>query len=338
MSAPLPLALVGAGRMGRVHAELLRAIPECRIIAVVDGDLPRARELAGPLGARALADAAELGTSDEVPAVVLTTPVSTHAPLALDAIEAGRAVFVEKPLADTLAAARQVAEAARTHGVPVQVGYQRRYDAPYVEARRRIDEGELGRLEGFRAVGRDPEPPPLDYLIGSGDLLVDMGGHDLDSARFLVGEVSEVHAIGGAIALPELAQHGLCDTAVATLRFTNGAVGTLEVGLRTAYGYDIRAEVLGEQGRLHVEVDRRPALTRYDASGGRFDRPRGFLERFRDAYARELTAFVTGVRAGVSLAPDPSDALLSLRLALAAQCSLDDGRTVDVASFTDEAA
>ncbi|MDZ7801716.1 MAG: Gfo/Idh/MocA family oxidoreductase [Trueperaceae bacterium] len=336
MTTPLPVALIGAGRMGGVHARLLGRIPECRVVAVVDGDLGRAREVAEPLGAQPLRDAAELGDSREVPAVVVSTPVATHAPLALQAIEAGRALFVEKPLADTLRAAREVAQAARRHGAPVQVGYQRRYDAPYVEARRRIDAGELGRLEGFRGIGRDPAPPPLDYLIGSGDLLVDMGGHDLDSARFLVGEVARVHAIGGALALPELAEHGLCDTAVATLQFENGAVGTLEVGLRTAYGYEIRAEVLGEHGRLHVEVDRRPALTRYDAGGGRFDRPRDFLERFESAYQAELAAFVRGVRRGEPLTPDADDACKSLRLALAAQYALDHDRPVEVASFEDD--
>lgn len=337
MTTPLPVALIGAGRMGRVHARLMRRIPDCRVVAVVDGDVERAGAVAAPLGAVALADAGELGPSGEVPAVVVSTPVATHAPLALQAIAAGRAVFVEKPLADSLGAAHEVARAARRHGIGVQVGYQRRYDAPYVEARRRIDAGELGRLEGFRGVGRDPTPPPLDYLIGSGDLLVDMGGHDLDSARFLIGEVARVHAIGGALALPELAEHGLCDTAVAMLQFENGAVGTLEVGLRTAYGYEIRAEVLGEHGRLHVEVDRRPALTRYDAGGGRFDRPRDFMERFESAYQAELAAFVRGVRRGEPLTPDADDACKSLRLALAAQYALDHDQPVEVASFDDGA-
>lgn len=334
MTSPLPLGLIGAGRMGRAHASLLARIPQCRLVAVADPHAERATELAAPTDARVFQDAGDLIDS-AVEAVVITTPVATHAPLALAAIRAGKAVFLEKPVAHTLAAAHAVATAAAERGVPVQVGFQRRYDAAYVEAHRRIEAGELGRIEGFRGVGRDPQPPALDYLLTSGDLMADMGSHDLDSARFLVGEVDEVHAIGGALAVPELGEHGLCDTAVAILRFEGGAVGTLEVGLRTAYGYDIRAEVLGERGRLHVEVDRRPELLHYDAGGGRFDRPRDFMQRFLPAYLEELTAFATRVTAGRSVAPDAADAVKSLRLALAAQHSLDHDEVVQVRTFDD---
>lgn len=175
-------------------------------------------------------------------------------------------------------------QAIEKHGVPCQVGFQRRYDPAYQRARALIEQGALGRLEGIRLVGRDPHPPSLEFLKSSGGLLVDMGIHDLDSARFLLGEVLEVSAIGGTLAEPGLREYGLFDTAVATLRFENGAVGTLEVALRTAYGYDIRCEVLGEKGRIHIEYDRKPQLTLYDAQGGHFERPRNFEQRFAEAY------------------------------------------------------
>jgi inositol 2-dehydrogenase len=329
----LRVALIGAGRIGAAHARRLAAIPGCVLALVVDRNEQRATGLASELGAGASADPAAALSDPGVDAVVIATQVASHAELAEAAAAAGKPFFLEKPLAHDLAAGRRVVEAVRRHGTPGQVGFQRRYDPAYREAKRRIDAGELGRIEGFRGVGRDPAPPPLDYLLTSGDLLVDMGIHDLDSARFLVGEVERVHAVGGVLAVPELAAHGLFDTAVATLEFANGAVGTLEVALRTAYGYEIRAEVLGERGRLHIETDRRPDLVAYGEAGGAFDRPRGFEERFEQAYRLELEAFVANLRAGEPLSPDPLDAWESLRLALAAQHALSSGETVRVSGF-----
>lgn len=329
----LNVALIGAGRIGRAHGKRLASLAGCNLTLVVDGDAERARSLAQACGARATSLPDEAFDDPTIDAVVIATPVPSHAELAIAAATAGKPFFVEKPLAHDLASGRQVVEAVERTGVPGLVGFQRRFDPPYAEAKRRVDAGELGKLEGFRAVGRDPHPPALEYLLSSGDLLVDMGIHDLDSARFLLGEVAEVQAIGGCLAIPELAQHGLFDTAVATLKFENGAVGTLEVALRTAYGYEIRAEVLGERGRLHIEVDRKPELLLYDERGGSFDRPRGFEERFADAYRLELEHFVSRVRSGEQMMPDPLDAWKSLRLAFAAQHSLMTAETVRVADF-----
>lgn len=329
----LNVALIGAGRIGRAHGERLASLAGCNLTLVVDGDEQRARAVAEVSGARAGVHADEAFDDPAVDAVVIATPMASHADLALAAATAGKPFFIEKPLAHDLASGHKVVEAVELAGISALVGFQRRFDPPYSEAKRRIDAGELGNLEGFRAVGRDPYPPPLEYLLTSGDLLVDMGIHDLDSARFLVGEVAEVQAIGGSLAVPELTEHGLFDTAVAILKFENGAVGTLEVALRTAYGYEIRAEVLGERGRLHVEVDRRPDLLYYDERGGNFDRPRGFEERFADAYRLELEYFLACVRSEEAMMPDPLDAWKSLRLAFAAQHSLMTGETVRVAEL-----
>jgi inositol 2-dehydrogenase len=333
MPNPLRIALIGAGRIGAAHARRLAAIPGCQLTLVVDRNGQRAAERASELGAAGAADPAVAFADPAIDAIVIATQAPTHAELAEAAAAAGKPFFLEKPLAHELAEGWRVVDAVRRHGTPGQIGFQRRYDPAYREAKRRIEAGELGRLEGFRGVGRDPFPPPLDYLLTSGDLLVDMGIHDLDSARFLVGEVARVHAVGGALAVPELAEHGLFDTAVATLEFENGAVGTLEVALRTAYGYEIRAEVLGERGRLHIEVDRRPDLTAYGESGGVFDRPRNFEERFEQAYRHELEAFVANVLSGSPLSPDPLDAWKSLRLAFAAQHALRSGETVMVSDL-----
>ena len=327
----LRMALIGAGRMARAHASNAADLAEIHLAAVYDPLPEKATELAAGLGARSAASLDELLDDAAIDAVLITTPTPTHAAIIASAAAAGKAIFVEKPIADTLDAADAAVDAVEAAGVACQVGFQRRHDPAYRVARQRIVAGELGRIEGFRGVGRDPHPPAFDFLLTSGGLLVDMGIHDLDSARFLVGEVATVHAIGAALIEPRLAQHGLFDTAVATLQFENGALGTLEVALRTAYGYDIRAEVLGEHGRIHIETDIQHHLRVYTRDGVRHDRPQSFVERFKEAYVAELRAFAHAVLGGLPVTPDARDARASLRLALAAQRSLETGRSVRVA-------
>jgi inositol 2-dehydrogenase len=332
----LNMAMIGAGRMGLAHARVLAGLAECRVSKVIDTSAENARRVAEELGAQASTHVEDALEDPAIDAVVVTTPTPTHADVVEAAARAGKAIFVEKPIAQSLEAGRRVVQAVERTGVPCQVGFQRRYDPAYLRAREMIERGELGKLEGIRLVGRDPYPPRLEYLKSSGGLLVDMGIHDLDAARFFVGEVAEVYAIGGALVEPELKQHGLFDTAVATLRFENGAVGTLEVALRTAYGYDIRCEVLGEKGRIHIERDRRPDLTFYDERGGNFDRPRNFEQRFPEAYAAEMVAFARNLHAGRPVTPGVRDAWYSLRLARAAQQALETGQVVRVREFGGE--
>jgi myo-inositol 2-dehydrogenase/D-chiro-inositol 1-dehydrogenase/scyllo-inositol 2-dehydrogenase (NAD+) len=319
--------------MGQAHAQVLAGLPQCRVVKVVDAFASNAEKAAAELGAQASVHLEDALEDPSIDAVIITTPTPTHAELIEAAAQAGKAIFVEKPVAHSLEAGRRAVKAIEQAGVPCQVGFQRRYDPAYVRAKAIIEAGDLGKLEGFRAVGRDPVPPKLEFLQSSGGLFVDMGIHDLDLARFFLGEVEEVYAIGGALVNPELKEHRLFDTAVGTLRFESGAMGTVEVALRTAYGYDIRTEILGERGRLHIERDRRPDLTVYDERGGNFDRPRNFEERFAEAYAAQMVAFAQNLRAGKPLTPSAREAWYSLRLALAAQQALETGTVVGVRQF-----
>ena len=334
-TSPVRAALVGAGRMAQTHARVLAMVPTLELCAVCDPLPENATRLAETLNVGVTTFDAVLADPD-IDAVIVATPTPTHAALIKQAAEAGKHIFVEKPVAGTLTEADEVVRAVTRAGVQCQVGFQRRFDPAYVEAKRAIAAGELGEIATFRGVSRDPVPPPLNFLKTSGGLMVDLGVHDLDTMRFLVGEVAEVRAVGAAQRLPELAEFGLFDSAVATVRFENGALGTLELGLHTVYGYDIRAEVLGERGRLHLEMDAPLHLTRYTKDGAVRKGPQGFEERFFDAYVAEFRAFAACLLENRPASPNAEDAAKTLRLALAAQHALTTGQTIHVPSFTEK--
>lgn len=321
--------------MARTHARMVEMVPTLELRAVCDRVPEHAARLAETAGVP-VAPFEEVLTDPDIDAVILTTPTPTHARMIQQAAAAGKHIFVEKPVAATLAEADTVVRAVARAGVQCQVGFQRRFDPAYAEAKRAIDAGELGKLATFRGVSRDPAPPPLDFLKSSGGLMVDLGIHDLDTMRFLVGEVAEVRAVGSVQRLPELADYGLFDSAVATVRFENGALGTLELGLHTAYGYEIRAEVLGEFGRLHLEMDSPLHLTRHTAEGATKRGPQGFEARFFAAYVAEFRAFAACLLEGRPVSPDAADAAETLKLALAAQHALEMNQTVQVASFAEK--
>ncbi|CAN5842870.1 inositol 2-dehydrogenase [soil metagenome] len=330
--SPLHIALIGAGRMARTHAAVLRTLAEVRITDVVDFVPENAEAVAGTLGAK-VSGLEALLTNSAIDAVFITTPTPTHASLIQRAAEAGKAIFVEKPVAHTLQAAQKVVETIQKTGVPCQVGFQRRYDPAYQEVKRRLEHGDLGRIENFRAVSRDPFQPGLEFLKTSGGILVDMGIHDFDTARYFCGEVSEVYAVGTAVRDERLKDFNLFNLAVATLRFENGAVGTVENALNTAYGYEIVADVLGEKGKYHLEKRQQLHFETWNEHGVTHDYPRHFDERFPEAYANEVIAFAKNVRAGEPVTPNVEDALKSSRLALAAQRSLETGEVVKVQEF-----
>lgn len=332
---PVRVALVGAGRMAQTHARALAFVRGLEIHAIADVVPENAASFAEPLGVP-VQTYDEVLAAPDIDAVLVTTPTPTHAALIERAAESGKHIFVEKPVAATLEEAEHVVKVIARTGVQCQVGFQRRFDPAYAEAKRAIQAGELGSIFTFRGVSRDPTPPPVEFLKSSGGLMVDLGIHDLDTMRFLVGEVAEVRAVGSSAQMPELTAYGLFDSAVATVKFEGGALGTLELGLHTPYGYDIRAEVLGERGRLHLEMDSPLHLTRFTQAGGAKRLAQNFEERFFWAYVAELAAFARNLREGQPVFPDAADATQTLRLALAAQQALTTGEAVSVASFTPE--
>jgi myo-inositol 2-dehydrogenase / D-chiro-inositol 1-dehydrogenase len=249
------VAFLGLGRMGETHLRNLLGLPGVKVVVVADSRLEAAER------GKAIANAEEAVTDVEkaidnpaVDAVVIVTPTNTHARLLEVAAKAGKAVFTEKPIALDLAETTRVVNLIKERGIPVQLGFMRRFDPGYARAKQKIDAGELGRIELFRALGRDTYPPSLEFLRGSGGLFLDMAVHDLDLARFLVGEVEEVHAWGTVLVDARFSEADDADTAVTLLRFANGALGVTETSRHSSWGYDIRTEIAGSTGKIVVEA------------------------------------------------------------------------------------
>jgi myo-inositol 2-dehydrogenase/D-chiro-inositol 1-dehydrogenase len=326
---PIGVAVLGAGRMGQTHIRNLAGITDARVLAVADPD-PAAAERGRAIARaeQALTDPLAAIAVAGVEAVVIVTPTSTHAALIEAAVAAGKAVWSEKPIALDLAETARVVDLVQRSDRPVQLGFMRRFDPGYAAAKARIEAGELGRIEQFRALSRDTYPPSVEFLHHAGGIFLDMSVHDLDLARFLVGEVEEVTAWAAVLAEPRFAEANDFDTALAMLRFENGAMGVVETARHSEWGYDIRTEVAGATGKVVIEDMQKTPATFSREFGFEGDHYEDFPDRFETAFRLELEAFIEAVRDGRRPTPGPEDALETLRLALACTISRAEGRPV----------
>lgn len=329
----LGFAVIGAGRIGRLHGRhLAGSVDGANLVAVMDAD-PAAAERAAFAGAYATTDLDRVLEDDAVEAVLIASPTSLHARQLTAAAAAGKAIFCEKPIALDLGETIEAMDAVEAAGLPFQIGFNRRFDPGYAEVARAVRAGELGRPEMFRSQSSDPAPPPREYVATSGGIYRDTVIHDIDTARFVVGEIETVSALGRVVADPYLDEAGDVDTSILTLEFAGdpGPIGVLMNHRRTVYGYDLRVEVHCEKGKLVTEAERATDVWRYDQHGVHGDYIYYFIERFRDAYRLEVQAFVDAVREGRRPTPGTVDAVESLRVAMAATESLRTGRPVRVA-------
>jgi len=328
------VAFLGAGRMGLTHLRNLAGVKGVRVVVVADTVEENARRGAQVAGAeRASDDVLGAIKAPDVDAVMIATPTPTHAELLEAAVLAGKPTWCEKPITQDLAGTRRVVDLIAARGVPVQIGFMRRFDPGYAEARRRIDAGDIGVLERFSASSCDTAPPPIGYIATSGGIFVDMSVHDFDLARFLCGEVDEVFAWGDSRIDPAFAEVGDVDIAVATLRFRNGVLGTLQASRRAVWGYDIRTEVAGSTGKLVIDAPQKTPVRQYGPLSSTVDHFASFPDRFEAAYRLEMEAFFDALRNGRAPTPSAADALESLRVALAATRSLHERRAVKLSEI-----
>jgi myo-inositol 2-dehydrogenase/D-chiro-inositol 1-dehydrogenase len=330
----LNLGLIGAGRMGRIHAEnIARRIPRTRLYAVADVNPDALRVCASLAGeCRSAPDYTELLQDSNVGAVVICSGTDTHAQIIEDAARAGKHIFCEKPIALNLRDTDSALYAVKQAGVKLQIGFNRRFDATFRRVYDARAGGEVGEPHLLHIISRDPAPPPLDYVTRSGGIFLDMTIHDFDMARYLVGsEVEQVYARANVLIHPGIGELGDYDTAVVMLTFANGALGTIENSRKAVYGYDQRVELLGNRGGVSTENHYPNEVT---ISHGQFvqrDLPLNFfIERYISSYFHEMNNFVDAVLNDSPVPVSGEDARMALVLGLAANKSVQEGRPVRV--------
>lgn len=332
MADPVRVAAIGLGRLGAIHAEnLAHHVPGATLAMVVDNDPERAAaagaRYAVPYGTEPLVACMDAG----IDAVEICTPSDSHAALIEAAARAGKAIFCEKPIALSLDDADRALAAVDRNGVLLQIGFMRRFDPAYLEARRLIDAGEIGRPLTFRSASLDGSiSPSRDFLARCGGIFVDVALHDFDLARWLMrDEVVAVHAVGSVLVHHVLREVDDVDNAAVTLRFAGGGIGMVQVSHTAVHGYEIATEVLGDRGGVRAGRLRQTDLWRYTGDGRvEHDTVADFPERFALAYLDELIAFVASLRDRSVPFAGGGDARAALAIALAARESLRTGETI----------
>lgn len=332
MKEPFKVAVLGLGRIGQIHAKNIQtAFPDLQLLAITssaEGRAFAARNGFAEIGSdfqKALDDPA-------VRAVVICSPSDTHAQYIKASAAAGKAIFCEKPLDLSLEVIREVGAAVQAAGVPLMLGFNKRFDPHLGALKRSLEAGRIGKPHVLRITSRDPAPPPISYIESSGGIYMDMIIHDFDTARFLLeSEVVSVFSQAGVMVDEAIGLAGDVDTAITVLTFANGVIATLDASRQAAYGYDQRVEVLGSEGMLqmnNIPVDTHRV---FDSKGSHEPLYLDFfLERYAQAYLNEMKVFIEAIQQQLLMPVGVEDGLRATAIAIAARRSLDEGRLVYV--------
>jgi myo-inositol 2-dehydrogenase/D-chiro-inositol 1-dehydrogenase len=330
----MKLGLIGAGRIGQLHAELLTYhIPEAAIKTVAEINLAEVKEWAQRLNILNLTtDYTDILNDSEIEAVLICSSTDTHAQMIIAAAKAGKHIFCEKPIDFNIEKIMQALNSVEAAGVKLQIGFNRRFDHNFKKVRELVESGKVGDVHIVKITSRDPAPPPIEYLKVSGGIFLDMTIHDFDMARYLsVSEVEEVYAQGAVLIDPAIGQVGDVDTAIITLKFRNGAMGVIDNSRQAVYGYDQRVEVFGSQGNVAVKNDFPDSAKLSTAQGVISAKPQYFfLERYKMSYVEELKAFVDAVANDREPAVTGNDGLQPVLIGVAALKSLAEKRPVKI--------
>jgi myo-inositol 2-dehydrogenase/D-chiro-inositol 1-dehydrogenase len=316
-----------------MHARHLHGgVDQARLIAVLDS-VPEAAEKSAHGSAYATNDLNRVLNDNNVDAVLIASPTPLHVGHIRAAAAARKAIFCEKPVALDLPTTEATLAFVKDAGIPFQIGFNRRFDPGIAEVSRILKAGDFGKPEMFRSQSCDPEPPNEQYVATSGGIYLDSAIHDIDCARFMMGEIERVTALGRVLVEPYIGRHQDVDTSILTLEFASGAIGVIQNSRRAVYGHDIRIEVHGENGKLVTEDERATAVWHYKLNAITGNYIRSFIDRFRQAYIRELEAFTLAVLEAREPSPGWLDAVESLRVAVAAQRSLIENRSVAISEI-----
>lgn len=331
-NTPVNIGLIGAGRIGRLHAEHLAfRLPEARLLALADVHRPAAEACAAQCQISTIyTEYQQLLADPAIEAVVICSSTDTHARIIEEAAQAGKHIFCEKPIDFALQKIDRALAAVQGAGVKLQIGFNRRFDPNFRHIYETVRSGKIGTPHLLRITSRDPAPPPLDYIKVSGGLFLDMTIHDFDMARYLIGsEVIAVYAVGGVRIDPQIGTAGDIDTAVLTLEFANGVIGTIDNSRQAVYGYDQRVEVFGSEGVIWAENNTPYRTMLSNKSGVHAPLPlHFFLERYTESYIAEMRAFIACIQQDTPPPVTGLDGRIPVVMGLAAQRSYQEHRPV----------
>ncbi len=333
MNKKINLAVIGTGRMGSVHVRnLVQHIPEANLVAVCDIRLDVAQAVAESCGIqRVVQDYHELLADPGVEAVLIATSTNTHAEIIQECARAGKHIFCEKPLALELDKIDAALEVVALKGVKLMVGFNRRFDKSFRKVREIVASGEIGRPCILKITDRDPDFPAMEFLRVSGGIFLDLTIHDFDMARFQVGEVEEVYAVGSALLEPALKEFGDTDTNIVTLKFANGAVGSIDNSRKAVYGYDQRLEVFCSNGTAMAENEKETTICKGNRDGFLTAvPPHFFMQRYAPCYVDEVRQFIECVREDTPTPTTGLDGRAAVVLGYAAVKSLKENRPVKI--------
>ncbi len=332
MATPVRVGVIGAGRIGQVHAEHLAfRIPEADVRMVADINKAAAEACAERFHIPAATDnVQDILSNPDIEAVIICSSTDTHAQFIQEAAAADKHIFCEKPIDHDLGKIDRALAAVEKAGVKLQIGFNRRFDPNFAEVRRMIEAGKIGQPHILRITSRDPEPPPIEYVRVSGGIFLDMTIHDFDMARYLMGsEVTEIFVAGGVLVDPAIGEAGDIDTAVITLRFENNAIGTIDNSRKAVYGYDQRVEVFGSGGGVVVGNNRPHNAVYSDAEGVHAAKPLYFfMQRYTESFINEMRAFIAAVQNDMPTPVTGMDGRIPVVMGLAAWQSYRENRPV----------
>ena len=330
----LRIGIIGAGRIGKVHAETLAfRLPEVTVSAIADVNGDAARDVAERYRIpRVVPDSREIINDPAIDAVLICSPTETHAELVIQAAHAGKHIFCEKPIDHSLSKIDLALQEVKKSGVKFQVGFNRRFDANFARVRTAVTAGEIGTPHLIHIVSRDPAPPPISYIKVSGGIFLDMTIHDFDMARFLVGdEVESIYTAGAVRVDPEIGKAGDLDTVVIVLQFKNGVIGTIDNSRKAVYGYDQRVEILGSRGAIATENCYPNQAILSTGTAVQRDLPLNFfMDRYTESFVSELRAFVEAVLQNKPVPVHGMDGRIAVVMGLAARKSYDEHRPVQL--------
>lgn len=332
MGQTVTIGIIGAGRIGRLHAEnIIKNFPYIKVKAIADVYADKVKAWAAGLGIEHVyADYKKILTDSEIEAVIICSSTNTHSPITIEAAAAGKHIFCEKPIDYDVKRIHQALDAVKQAGVKFQVGFNRRFDHNFRKVKELIESGAIGELQIVKVISRDPAPPSAEYVKVSGGMFLDMTIHDFDMVRYLSGsEVTEVYTNASVLVDKAIGEAGDVDTALISLKFKNGAIGMIDNCRQAVYGYDQRVEILGTKGGITVSNDTPTTVVLSTENAVTADKPKYFfLERYMDSFTVEMKEFFQSIINNTDTAVSGIDGLKPVLIGLAAKKSYEEKKPV----------